>query len=319
MPQQVNVYRELKMFPGAIVTGALGPLFDTGGTTYYVNNITGSATADGLSWNSACDQVDTAVTLSEASRLIHPGTTTNDYIRNKIVVQGTGTAYEGIVTLPSYCDLIGLGANPYGNGAGIARVGADSYLTASGGGMTGASDSTGDVRGVYIYNIQWQSNGAADCFQVRNIFRSTIEECAFFTAGLPNSTPVAGIDITGVAGGVVIRDCHWGGNASRTDRIRTGINLASHFKMSLIERCQINGSTSGITVAAAALCEGSVIRDCIIGELGQGTCTTGITDAATVGTMVYVNCYINASDPIAVTHDASRFVLCSANTGYVQT
>ena len=64
MSQQVNVYRKLKMFPGAVIEGALGPLFDTGGTTYYVNNITGSSTADGLSWNSAVDEFSPAVTKS---------------------------------------------------------------------------------------------------------------------------------------------------------------------------------------------------------------------------------------------------------------
>ncbi|KKL18890.1 hypothetical protein LCGC14_2470980, partial [marine sediment metagenome] len=117
MGQQVNVYRELKFFPGAIVTGWPGP---GAGTTYYVNNITGSSTADGLSWNSAVDQVSTAVTLSEASRLIHPGTTTNDYIMNTIIVQGTGTAYTAVAALPSYARVIGLGADPRGNGAGIA-------------------------------------------------------------------------------------------------------------------------------------------------------------------------------------------------------
>ena len=80
MPQQVNVYRELIMHPGAIVKGSWNGSFDRGGDTYYVNNITGNDTADGKSWNSAVAQPEQAIALSEASRLIHVGTTTNDYI-----------------------------------------------------------------------------------------------------------------------------------------------------------------------------------------------------------------------------------------------
>jgi len=95
MGQQVNVYRKLKLYPGAIVEGAWNG-FDRGGKTYYVNNITGSPTADGLSWNSCVDQPSAAIILSEASRVIHPGTTTNDYIKNTIVIQGTGTAYDAL-------------------------------------------------------------------------------------------------------------------------------------------------------------------------------------------------------------------------------
>ena len=71
-----------------------------GAKTYYVNNITGSSTNDGLSWKNAMDQVSTAVTASEAHRATL--TTNNGNVRNTIYVQGTKTAYTLITALPLY-------------------------------------------------------------------------------------------------------------------------------------------------------------------------------------------------------------------------
>ena len=53
MGQQVRVARQLIFEPGATITGMPGA---GEGKTYYVNNITGSSTADGLSWNSAMSE-----------------------------------------------------------------------------------------------------------------------------------------------------------------------------------------------------------------------------------------------------------------------
>jgi hypothetical protein len=95
------------------------------GKIYYVNNITGSATNNGLTWASAVDQVSTAITLSEAARLASWGgaTLTNHNLRNTIFVQGTGTAYTSLTELPSFCDIVGVGACPFGDGSGIVVIG----------------------------------------------------------------------------------------------------------------------------------------------------------------------------------------------------
>lgn len=289
------------------------------GRTYYVNNITGSSTGNGLSWGDAMDQPSTAITAAATYLALHA--TSDTYILNNIIMQGTATAYTGIVTVPSYCRFIGLGANPYGNGAGIPRVGADAYTTATGGGMTGADAAAGQVRGMYLSGIQWQSPSTADCFQIHDIFRTTIEDCAFFVSGTPSGVPACGFDIVGNAGGLIIRDCHWGGNAAKTDRMQTGINIAGPYFMNcLVEDCTIIGYVAGVAVVSSlSNGHGSVFRNCIIGDNGTGQCAKAIDDNATAGMIQFQDCYLNATDPIEVANDNTRFVGCIANAGYVQT
>ncbi len=54
---------------GVYVDGALVQSYPpTPGRTYFVNNITGSSTNDGLSWANAMDEVSTAITASEVYR-----------------------------------------------------------------------------------------------------------------------------------------------------------------------------------------------------------------------------------------------------------
>ena len=229
MGQQVNVYKKLKMFPGAVIEGALGPIFDTGGTTYYVNNITGSSTADGLSWNSAVSEVSRAVTLSEASRLIHPGGSTNDYIMNTIVVQGTGTAYSSISALPSYANIVGLGAEPRGNGAGIARLTSSSGATAS-----------GSTRGSNWYNIQFGGSGADYAMDIAVIFRSTFENCTFVNKSTAGMRIVTG-------GGVVIRECDFGGDTVATSY---GLYIGDDTATKNFNQCLVVDNTfHGLTAA----------------------------------------------------------------------
>ncbi len=230
MGQQVNVYRELVMKPGAIVTGSWNGSFDRGGTTYYVNNITGSSTADGLSWNSAVDEVSTAVTLSEASRLIHPGTTTNDYIMNTIVVQGTGTGYSSISALPSYCNVIGLGADSRGNGAGIA------YLTKA----SGTDTAAGSARGLSLYNMQFTGSGTGYAMDLAVIFRSTIEHCSFVNKSTAGMRIVTG-------GGVVIRDCDFGGDSVAT---AYGLYIGDDSSTKNFNQCLVADNTFTGTTAA---------------------------------------------------------------------
>ncbi len=129
------------------------------GRTYYVNNILGSSTNDGLSWGTAMDEVSTAITASETYRQLGgvvggASVTTNDYVRNTIVVQATGTAYSAISALPNYTDIIGLGATPRGNGAGIVRIDG-----------AGAADAmAGTARGLGLYNLQAMQSSAGSFY-----------------------------------------------------------------------------------------------------------------------------------------------------------
>jgi len=291
MGQQVNVYRELKMHPGAIVTGSWNGSFDTGGHTYYVNNITGSSTADGLSWNSAVDQVSTAITLSEASRLVHPGTTTNDYIRNRIVVQGTGTAYTKLTALGLYVDIIGLGADPRGNGAGIARIGSDTVAESG-------CVSSATIRGLNLYNLQFQAGIDKYCLSSTSMFRSRIENCTFMTNGSATGNPTAAIYSTTAMGGVVIDDCVIGGsNCSLDTEPDTGMVIAgTHFHTSIVQNCQIYG-LAGVTVASTmAATWGSMFKDDVLGDGSQTMAICVNDDSTGAGAhILYCGCYAMAS------------------------
>ncbi len=239
MPQQVNVGRRLNFAPGAIVTGSWNGSFDTGGTTYYVNNITGNDTADGKSWNSAVAQPEQAIALSEASRLIHVGTTTNDYIRNTIVVQGTGTAYTAVTEIPNYVNLIGLGADPRGNGTGIAKI--------DGAGIADALsvDSNG-CRGLYMVNLQFNQSSAGNFYAAdfAKLFRSTIETCVFSNSGYGGLRIVLG-------GGVTMRDI-----ACTNDTLAqiTGLLLGTSATCNAmkISDSEFFGDTNGVSFSAVA-------------------------------------------------------------------
>ncbi len=272
MPQQVNVGRSLNFAPGAIVTGSWNGAFDTGGTTYYVNNITGNDTAEGLSWNSAVAQINQAVTLSEASRLIHVGTTTNDYIMNTIVVQGTGTAYAAVTALPSYARIIGLGATPRGNGTGIVRI--------SG---AGAADAmAGTARGMELYNLQCTQSAAASYYglNLATCFRSRIENCGFVNNGSGGIRVVQG-------GSIVMNDVHCGHD---TYAQIYGLEVAggANFNACLITDSDFWGDTAGVLMSNTSGKE-TIIKNCIAGGGTYGFQDTSPSDMPHM--VHYIKCY----------------------------
>jgi len=270
MGQQVRVGRELIFEPGAIVKGSWNGSYDTGGTTYYVNNITGSSTADGLSWNSAVDEVTTAITLSEASRLVHPGTTTNDYIRNKIIIQGTGTAYSALTNLPSYCDVIGLGAYPRGDGTGIAVIkGTD----ADGAVVTG-------VRGVNLYNLQFAASGGSsyNAMKATGVFlRSVIQDCAFMGSTANSSQALnAGFTTAAAFAGNIVRDCQFGGtNGTYATSKGFEISASVSANNNLFKDNVFFGVVTAMLIHATTNDNGTVIDSNLFhSHLGETECTT---------------------------------------------
>ena len=275
MGQQVNVYESLNIKPGAIVTGSWNGSFDRGGTTYYVNNITGNDTADGKSWNSAVAQPEQAIALSEASRLIHPGTTTNDYIRNTIVVQGTGTAYTAVTEIPNYVNLIGLGADPRGNGTGIAVIDGKGVADAM------SVDSNG-CRGLHMVNLQFNQTVAGNYYAAdfAKLFRSTIENCVFSNSGYGGLRIVLG-------GGVTMRNI-----ACTNDTLAqiTGLLLGTSATCNAmkISDSEFFGDTNGVSFSAVAG-KYTVFKDCYAwGTSGYGFLDTSSSD---VGHQpMYINC-----------------------------
>ena len=167
---------------GQISGGFLG---ENPGRDYYVNNITGSDSMNGRSWARAFAGIAAAVSASEAYRARQASL--NQYIRNRIFIQGTGSPYASLTALPSYCDMIGLGADPRGNGAGIARIGADSD-------GEGAEDGVNAdaARGLNMYNLQFQAGSGKVAFDIDKIYRARFENCAFM-AGHDAISPAAGL------------------------------------------------------------------------------------------------------------------------------
>lgn len=266
MGQQVNVYDKLVFQPGAHVTGAWNGSYDTGGRTYYVNNITGGANADGLSWNSAFDQLDTAVTASEAYRALggrKSAVDTNDYIRNRIVLQGTGTTYEAVDALPNWCDVIGLGAVPFGDGYGIVVLGDN----------TGSSDGlAGEVRGSNFYNIQFIAEGAFYAVDLAVAYRTSFDTCAFGSNATASACAIAFNVVS--AGGLILRGCRTIGHLAFPVIGYAFSTAGGNFNECLVEYCSAVASTTGMT-NVGELNNGTVIRNNII----YGG-TTGITDTS---------------------------------------
>jgi len=174
---------------------------ETAGRTYYVNNITGSSSGSGRSWGDAFDEPSTAI----AAVIAYQDTmaTGNEYIRNRIIIQGTSTTYAALTSLAGYTDYIGIGADPTGNGGGPALAGGIASI--DGRGAADAIDTSATtVRGVNMYNLQCTqtTNGSYYGLDIAGaMYRSKIEHCGFVN----NET--AGIHIAS-GGSLIIDDCH---------------------------------------------------------------------------------------------------------------
>ena len=250
------------------------------GRIYYVNNITGSSSSDGRSWGAAFDQVETAISASETYRQLGggaPSVTTNDYVRNTIVVQGTGTAYTAVTSIPNYTNLIGLGADPRGNGSGIAQIDAAGVADCISIGSAGC-------RGLHMVNIQCDASAAGSFvgLDAEKLFRSKIEDCTFTNQG------VSGIRIN-VGGGVTMRNvvCSNDTYAQITGlTLGTGATNNGH----KIVDCEFFGDTNGVSFSSVAGKQ-TVFKNCYAYGGTYGFLDTSSSD---VGFQPqYIDCYGN--------------------------
>lgn len=251
----------------------------TVGRTYYVNKVTGSSGADGLSWGSAMDEISTAVTASETYRALggDPGgraTTLNDYVRNTIIVQALGEHttdmyYTVLTALPLHCNLIGLGDWPAGYGQGIAAIGDQD---AAHNGIT----TTATVRGLNMMNLQVNCDGGSsyDSMNVANFFRSRIEDCWLGQMhGATASNCNSGLLCDNSMSSVLIRHCLIGQtNTATRPTYGMDLNTCTPGSNNLIEDNVIFGGTTGILCNAADNWNGAVIRNNTIGAI-TGQCS----------------------------------------------
>jgi hypothetical protein len=259
------------------------------GRIYFVNNVSGSATNDGLTWGTAFAQISTAVTAWEAYRIT--AANVDPSVRGIIYVQGTATAYTALTALPNYCDLIGIGADPRGNGSGIARVTAATGVDTVG--------STG-VRGLHVENMQFTGSGTGWAMNIVEAFRSEFINCAFVNKS------TGALQIT-KGGGLVIRNCQMGGDTV-TPAIGFSNDGTANFNQCLVEDNCIYGSTTGFAVAGG-LCDGTVVRNNTIygGTTGILDTSAGATPAAWAW---YVGNYVSAgSDAINCSNGGTQRVI----------
>lgn len=253
-----------------------------GGRTYFVNNITGSASYDGLSPDKPFAEVSQAITASEAFRLAQVAN--NTMVRNRIYIQGTATAYAALTALPNWCDLIGIGASPHGNGSGIARINGAAAADAIASAIT---------RGNYFANLQFATAGSFWCMDVEGMLRTIFEDCCW----LNDAAAADGcFRSTGNFAGNVLRRCTMLGD-SGYPVYGFKQESASAWNSNVIEDCPIiMGTTAGIFLATNANSVGSVIRHNVIGDFGGG-CAKGIDDNSNCLCMIVGN-YISATDAI---------------------
>jgi len=252
--------------------------------TYYVDNINGSDTANnGLSWTRPYAQLSKAITVWEAFRLAQA----NVYGKALIHVRGTGTPYTALTALPNYCDVVGEGATPYGDGTGIPCIGD---------GATADLDAAaGSARGLGLFNLQFIHSDNSWALDFVNLFRSEIAFCAFKAADptLATISCDGGIRFSGAAGGLYIHDNNWiGTNDSwHLHGIWAG---GTHLNSSRIENNQIRAETAGIHLATTVNGDNTVFKGNTI-HGGQRTLALGVNDLATAGFAIYSGNYISAT------------------------
>lgn len=276
------------------------------GQEYFVNNVSGDSQHDGSDWDNAVDQVSTAAALWETFRA---RLTTNDQnVRARIYVQGTATAYDALTTPFSYCDVVGIGADPSGNGAGIARIGADS-------GVSDGCDFTGSMRGVNWENIQFQAGSGGYAFRGTNLFRSNFSHCTVTSNGSPGGAPAAGVDLD-IAGGVNFYDCLWNNQSSVGNQFVVGMTITgTHFHGCKVKDCHIGGDTGVLIGSTVVNAWGSIFQGCYIGQLSE-TCAIGVDDNATTGHIVYAGCYVQATDAFDLVDNANRIIGCTVTNAF---
>ena len=262
------------------------------GNVYHVNNITGSASASGLSWSEAFDQVSTAIVAATAHGLALTGvapTAAGFYGRDTILIMGSGTPYTAVATAAcNKLDFIGIGDNPRGDGMGICVI--------TGANVADAWSATASMRGNTWYNIQFDASGTSYCaFDATNVLRSRFEECAFMGDAHYNESLIAGLRTStdSAFDGNTVYRCFFGSNWAG---LTSGMYFGGSLSDTVIQDCVIIGCvTNGIIIASDALTIGGVIKDNIIQAV-----TYGIKSSSAQSMLSIVGNYITSADAINI-------------------
>lgn len=275
-------------------TAAMG-LPPVSGPTYWVDYDLGADTNSGYSPQAPLKLLSAAITAV----LAYQAAATNIYTRCRIFLVGSSTPQPAITVLPNYCDIIGIGASPLGDGYGIARIG--SGITAAGVTITATK------RGLYFKNIQFLGAGGLDAFLCDtggSLLRSVFEDCAFGDASNTVSSINAGFKNTATCAGTIFRRCRFGLRNSAYRPVY-GIYAGGQFSQNLIEDCDIHGATAGLYLHTSILASATIVKNNFIGpDVPNEPCAKGIDDNSGTGIIISGNNII-ATDGIEVTTGAA--------------
>jgi len=241
------------------------------GRTYYVNNVTGDSGGDGLSWDTAFDQVDAAFDASETYRLSQ--TSSNRAVRNRIFVQGTETAYDISNSRLNCCDVYGLGSRGM-IGTGLSAVVIGDGSTAAGitfgaAGFTSLASGGGAAVGVNLHNVNFAFGGAFWGMNVVDFLLGSLEDVNFVNSGANGN---GGLCCTEHFAGNIMRWCSAYGD---TGNLATGFQFTGGvFNSNKIEHCSSSGRTYG-WYNTDYLQNGSVIKNCVFSGATYGIYDTG--------------------------------------------
>jgi len=171
-------------------------------------------------------------------------------IRNIIYIQGTGTAYEALDALPTHCDIIGIGADPRGDGFGIVVIkGAD-------------ADACTDSHSYsnYIANIQFTVSGGSsyNAMDTGVFLQSTIENCTFMASTTGGDLNNAAWRASSHFASTTVRNCVFG-SSNGTSAFSTGFEHSGGVgNNNLFENNVFFGEVHGVKVAAGISDHGTV-------------------------------------------------------------
>lgn len=278
-----------------------GQFITTSGPVYHVDPDAGSASGTGLDYGEAMGTFALAITAGGVWQALQD----NVYSRYTILIYGASTFVPAVTTLPQYCDIIGIGANPRGNGTGIARIGDN--------GASGTVDAiAGTTRGTYWRNIQFGNNAGTYSADFVHVFRSMFENCAFHPGSDYDGSVAAtlgAVRVSGNAGGLHMKNCAFGGDSNMK-----GFGLTFDGAVAnncVIEDCFIGGVTACVRINSAACnTTGTTFRKNNIGtnSASGATSALGVDDNATDGLARYDGNWVFATDAFSMTAGAYRMV-----------
>lgn len=241
---------------------------DGSGVTYFVDNNRGNDGNDGLSWVKAFKTLSRATVISDAQT-----SSGGVAARRNTIFLSADRLVENITTLPSKCDVIGVGST-------------DGF---KGGTLEGDQIVTSGT-GTRFYNMGFEPGTSVDIFVVSSGVSSLEFHNCEFRADRGGATAISAIDVTASIGFKLFGNLFRG--AFSGDVIDIGAGAVNH--MEIIGNKIVGGANDGIIVTGTTTITGGqigIIKDNLIQVAG-----VTINDGADSTLIVAKNNLISAAN-----------------------